>query len=194
MEGAAQYGGAMKDMELLGVRVELPTNQPIVLLRERGGRRCLPIWIGAAEASAIAYAQQGVVPPRPLTHDLLLDVITQLGHVVTHVRIHALRDGAFHAELVLTAPDGTSHHVDARSSDAIALALRANTPILAPEALLAEAGIEMDDESSEDPESPGGVGQSEDVLAEFKEFLDQVSADDFDLPGETPGKASDQHE
>jgi len=81
----------------LGVRVEMPTNQPIVLLRERGGERYLPIWIGAAEATAIAYAQQGVVPPRPLTHDLLKNVIEELGHELVEVRIVALKDSIFHA-------------------------------------------------------------------------------------------------
>ncbi len=86
---------------MLGVRVEMPTNQPIVLLRERDGDRYLPIWIGAAEATAIAYAQQGVIPPRPLTHDLLRNVIDGLGHELTRVRIVALKDGVFHAMLDL---------------------------------------------------------------------------------------------
>ena len=91
----------MKVLDVLGVRVEMPTNQPIVLLRERDGDRYLPIWIGAAEATAIAYAQQGVVPPRPLTHDLLRNVIDELGHELTQVRIVALKDGVFHAMLDL---------------------------------------------------------------------------------------------
>ena len=86
-------------LEVSGVRVEMPTNTPIVLLRERDGSRYLPIWIGAAEATAIAYAQQGVVPPRPLTHDLLRLVIGELGHTLTRVRIVALHDGVFHAAL-----------------------------------------------------------------------------------------------
>ena len=81
----------MRELDVLGVRVEMPTNQPIVLLRERDGERYLPIWIGAAEATAIAYAQQGVVPPRPLTHDLIKNVIEGLGHALTEVRIVALR-------------------------------------------------------------------------------------------------------
>lgn len=167
-------------MDVLGVRVEMPTNQPIVLLRERGGQRYLPIWIGAAEASAIAYAQQGVVPPRPLTHDLLANVITATGHTVTAIRISELRDGAFHAVLVLTDATGQEMLVDSRSSDAIALALRTGARIEASPELLDEAGVRMEEDTAE-----GEEPMSEDVLAEFKEFLDSVSPEDFET-GEGP--------
>ncbi|MGG5257068.1 bifunctional nuclease family protein [Phycicoccus avicenniae] len=163
----------MKVMDVLGVRVEMPNNQPIVLLRERDGDRYLPIWIGAAEATAIAYAQQGVVPPRPLTHDLLRTVIEDLGHTLTRVRIVALRDGAFHAVLALdggAAGGGTD--VDSRSSDAIALALRAGAEIVAEDALLDEAGVEM-------------AETEDDEVEKFKEFLDHVSADDFDTEADS---------
>lgn len=160
-------------MDVLGVRVEMPNNQPIVLLRERDGDRYLPIWIGAAEATAIAYAQQGVVPPRPLTHDLLRNVIDELGHELTRVRIVALRDGAFHAVLALdggAAGGGTD--VDSRSSDAIALALRAGAEIVAEDELLDEAGVEM-------------AETEDDEVEKFKEFLDHVSADDFDTEADS---------
>ncbi|MBM6399690.1 bifunctional nuclease family protein [Phycicoccus sonneratiae] len=163
----------MKVMDVLGVRVEMPNNQPIVLLRERDGDRYLPIWIGAAEATAIAYAQQGVVPPRPLTHDLLRNVIDELGHELTRVRIVALRDGAFHAVLALdggAAGGGTD--VDSRSSDAIALALRAGAEIVAEDELLDEAGVEM-------------AETEDDEVEKFKEFLDHVSADDFDTEADS---------
>ncbi|MFQ6172401.1 bifunctional nuclease family protein [Oryzobacter sp. R7] len=163
----------MKVLDVLGVRVEMPTNQPIVLLRERDGDRYLPIWIGAAEATAIAYAQQGVVPPRPLTHDLLRNVIDALGHELTRVRIVELRDGVFHAMLDLdggAAAGGTD--IESRSSDAIALALRAGAEIVAEESLLDEAGVEMNE-------------TEDDEVERFKEFLDQVSADDFDTETET---------
>ncbi len=158
----------MKLLDVLGVRVEMPNNQPIVLLRERDGVRYLPIWIGAAEATAIAYAQQGVVPPRPLTHDLLRNVIDELGHTLTRVRIVALKDGVFHAMLDLdggAAAGGTD--IESRSSDAIALALRAGAEIVAEDELLAEAGVEM-------------AESQDDEVEKFKEFLDHVSADDFD--------------
>jgi bifunctional DNase/RNase len=160
----------VKALDVLGVRVEMPTNHPIVLLRERGGDRYLPIWIGAAEATAIAYAQQGIQPPRPLTHDLMKNVIEGLGHRLTEVRIVELRDGIFYAALIL---DGTTE-ISSRSSDAIALALRTGTEIVAGETLLEEAGVSMS--SDED---------AEDEVERFKEFLDHVSAEDFESdPGE----------
>lgn len=158
---------------MLGVRVEMPTNQPIVLLRERDGDRYLPIWIGAAEATAIAYAQQGVVPPRPLTHDLLRNVIDELGHTLTRVRIVALKDGVFHAVLDLDGgAEAGGTDIESRSSDAIALALRAGAEIVAEEELLDEAGIEM-------------TQTEDDEVEKFKAFLDHVSADDFDTEGES---------
>ncbi len=162
---------------MLGVRVEMPTNAPIVLLRERDGDRYLPIWIGAAEATAIAYAQQGVVPPRPLTHDLLKNVIDSLGHTLTRVRIVELRDGVFHAMLDVdggAAQGGTE--IESRSSDAIALALRTGAEIVAEESLLDEAGVAM-------------AIEEEDEVEKFKEFLDQVSPEDFETEGPGPEDA-----
>ncbi|MFZ0325512.1 MAG: bifunctional nuclease family protein, partial [Actinomycetes bacterium] len=123
----------MNQLDVVGVRVEMPSNQPIVLLREQGGERYLPIWIGAVEATAIAFAQQGVVPARPLTHDLLRDVVTALGRVVTQVQITELREGVFYADLHFD--DGTV--VSARPSDAIALALRTGTSIFGADEVLA---------------------------------------------------------
>ena len=152
----------MRLMDVVGVRVEMPSNQPIVLLREVDGERYLPIWIGATEATAIAFAQQGVVPARPLTHDLLRDVIGGLGHQLAEVRITELTDGVFFALLVF---DG-GVEVSARPSDAIALALRTGTPIHAAETVLTEAGIAVPDEQEDDVER-------------FREFLDQISPDDF---------------
>ena len=161
----------MREVDVLGVRVEMPTNNPIVLLRERDGGRYLPIWIGAAEAAAITYAQQGVVPPRPLTHDLLRDVLAVLGHELTEVRIVALKDSVFHASLVV---DG-SVEISSRASDAIALALRTGSPVLVDPAILDEAAIVV---SSEE----------DDEVERFKEFLDHVSAEDFEGPsGGEPG-------
>lgn len=140
----------------------MPTNQPIVLLKEVDGERFLPIWIGAAEASAIAYAQQGVVPPRPLTHDLFADVVTALGHELMGVRIIRLENKVFFAELLLDA----SVVVSARPSDAIALALRTGAAITVADEVLDEAGINM-------------PAEEDDEVAKFREFLDQVSAEDF---------------
>lgn len=152
----------MLPLDVVGVRVEMPSNQPIVLLRETGGERYLPIWIGAVEATAIAFAQQGVVPPRPLTHDLLRDVLSALGRELRQVRITDLDDGVFFATLVFD--DGTE--VGARPSDAIALALRTGAPIVGADAVLDEAGIVIPDED-------------EDEVEKFREFLDQISPEDF---------------
>ncbi len=148
----------------------MPTNSPIVLLREREGQRYVPIWIGAPEATAIAYAQQGVSAPRPLTHDLMVTLVQELGHRLTAVHITELRDNTFFAELHID--DGTV--ISARPSDAIALALRAATPIFASEELLDEVGITM-------------AVEEEDEVERFREFLDTVSAEDFEGPGEEPG-------
>ncbi len=151
--------------------MELPNNQPIVLLRESGGDLYLPIWIGAAEATAIAYAQQGVVPPRPLTHDLFANVLEALGRTLQEVRIVAVRDGVFFASLIF---DG-GVEVSSRSSDAIALALRTGARIVGADEVLDDEGVPVPDEQ-------------EDEVEKFREFLDQISADDFEGPtGPEPG-------
>jgi bifunctional DNase/RNase len=157
----------MRELDVVGVRVEMPSNAPMVLLREVGGTRYLPIWIGANEAAAIANAQEGVVPPRPLTHDLMVDTLSTLGHRLTEVHITELEGGTFYAVLLV---DGIE--VSARPSDAIALALRVGSDIYCAEDVLDEAGIEI-------PEA------EEDQVEKFREFLDQVNPDDF-VTGEEP--------
>ena len=170
----------MKPVDVVGVRVEMPTNQPIVLLRERDGERYLPIWIGAVEATAIAYAQQGVEPARPLTHDLLADVVAGLGHELVEVQITDLSDGVFYAELVF---DG-GRTISARPSDAIALALRVDAPVVASPEVLDEAGIALpDDEDDEAGSGDGGdSAPPEGELERFREFLEGVSPEDFGSP------------
>ena len=153
----------MNELTVVGVRVELPSNQPIVLLKETAGDRYLPIWIGAVEATAIAFAQQGVVPARPLTHDLLKDVLEATGAALTAVTITDLRDGVYYADLQFAS--GVT--VSARPSDAIALAMRSGTTIYAEESVLAEAGVAIPDEQ-------------ENEVEEFKRFLDEVSPEDFE--------------
>ncbi|MCX6395158.1 MAG: bifunctional nuclease family protein [Propionibacteriales bacterium] len=156
----------MREVEVVGVRVEMPSNQPIVLLREVDGERYLPIWIGAPEAAAIAFAQQGVLPPRPLTHDLLKNVLEATGNVLSEVRITEMNDGVFYATMVLD----TSVEIEARPSDSIALALRTGARIVCAEDLLDEVGIAVPDEREEEVEK-------------FREFLDHVSPEDFEAPG-----------
>ncbi|HEX5562407.1 MAG TPA: bifunctional nuclease family protein [Nocardioidaceae bacterium] len=153
----------MREVDVIGVRVEMPSNQPIVLLREVGGDRYLPIWIGAVEATAIAFAQQGVVPPRPLTHDLIKDLLAATGNDLDEVRITEMKDGIFYAVLVF----GSGVEVSARPSDSIALALRTGSKIVCAEEVLDEAGLQVPDEQ-------------EDEVEKFREFLDHVSPEDFE--------------
>jgi bifunctional DNase/RNase len=158
----------VREVEVVGVRVEMPSNSPIVLLREAGGERYLPIWIGAVEATAIAFAQQGVVPPRPLTHDLLKDVIEATGNTVAEIRITEMRENVFYATLALNS----GVEVSARPSDSIALALRTGARIVCAEEILDESGIAVPDEQEE-------------TVEQFREFLDHVSPEDFEQrPGE----------
>ncbi len=157
------YADDVREVDVIGVRVEMPSNQPIVLLREVSGDRYLPIWIGAVEATAIAFAQQGVVPPRPLTHDLIKDLLNATGQDLSEVRITEMKDGIFYAVLVF----GSGVEVSARPSDSIALALRTGSKIVCAEQVLDEAGLEVPDEQ-------------EDEVEKFREFLDHVSPEDFE--------------
>ena len=149
-------------VEVVGVRVEMPSNQPIVLLKEVDGIRYLPIWVGAAEATAIAFAQQGLTPPRPLTHDLIKNIIDNLGTKVESVQVTHLTDGVFYSKILLD--EGVE--VSARPSDAIALALRTGSPIYGTEDVFNSAGIEIPD-------------QADDQVEAFREFLDQINPEDF---------------
>jgi bifunctional DNase/RNase len=161
----------MTEVQLIGVQFQQPTNQPVLMLRESSGDRYLPIWIGNTEAQAIILEQQGVEPPRPMTHDLFRDVIAALGHSLKEVRIVDLREGTFYADLVFE----NDVRVSARPSDSVALAVRMGVPIHVEEAILDEVGLLMPDDSDE--ESAGVL--REDEVEKFKEFLDSVSPDDF---------------
>ena len=161
-------------MELIGVRVELPTNTPIALLRERdGARRVLPIFIGGPEATAIAFALEEVATPRPMTHDLLKDLLDDLGVSVESVTVTEMRDRTFYAEIELHGADGV-HRVSSRPSDAIALAVRSGTPIYAEETVLDLAAFEADDAVAE-----GDEHEEAEVVEQFKEFIDTVNPEDF---------------
>jgi uncharacterized protein len=167
---ARGYSDVVVPLELIGVRVELPANTPMVLLREADGRhRLLPIYIGTPEASAIHYALEGVEPPRPLTHDLFLDVVGVLGATVTRVVVTEIRERTYYAELHLDTPSGEKV-VSARPSDAIALAVRCGAELFASDELIDEVGqepvVEPDDESAE-------------IIDEFKDFIENVSPEDF---------------
>lgn len=160
----------MVPLELLGVRVEMPANTPMLLLRESDGRhRLLPIYIGSPEASAIHYALEGVEPPRPLTHDLFLNVLAELGTSVTRVVITELRDRTYFAELHLATPTG-ERIISARPSDAIALAVRCGADLFASNELIDQVGQEPVPESDDD---------AAEIIDEFKDFIENVSPEDF---------------
>jgi hypothetical protein len=159
------------EMALVGVRVEVPTNQPIVLLREGeagNGGRYLPIFIGPPEATAIVYALQGMETPRPMTHDLFKTVLDELGVTLRQVVITELHDGTFFAEIEIDRA-GETQRISSRPSDALALAARypAPVPIYAEEAVLDEAGVLFDQD------------EEEAQIEEFREFLNQVRPEDF---------------
>jgi bifunctional DNase/RNase len=150
------------------VRVEVPSNQPIVLLREDEGQRYLPIFIGQPEATAIVYALQGMETPRPMTHDLFKTVLDDLGARLGQVVITQLDEGTFYAEIEVVRPGGALR-ISSRPSDAIALAVRYEdaVPIFVEEDVLEEAGVLFEPE------------EDEEQIEQFREFLDQVTPEDF---------------
>ena len=159
-------------LELVGVRVEVPANTPMVLLREQTGRhRLLPIYIGTPEATSIHYALEGVTPPRPLTHDLFIQTLTELGVQVEQIVVTEMRDHTYFAELHLRRGAGGEVTVlSSRPSDAIALAVRVSAPLFASEELLDEVGQEPTPEPEE---------EAEEIIDEFRDFIEHVNPDDF---------------
>ena len=160
----------MIELQLVGVRVELPTNQPIVLLKEREGERYLPIWIGAVEATAIALGMQGIETARPMTHDLMRDLLQGLGVTVQRIVITELREGTFYAEIQMSS-NGDTVAVSSRPSDALALAVRMNLEIFANDDVIEEASIAVKDDQDEE--------EVQKEVQKFREFLEQVSPEDF---------------
>lgn len=156
----------MREVDVVGVRVEMPSSQPIVLLREVGGERYLPIWIGAAEAAAIALSLQGVVTPRPMTHDLLKTILEDLSVEVQRIIVTELRDSTFYASIQMQKGNDALE-ISSRPSDAIALAVRMSVPIFANEDVLEEAAILI-------------PGDEDEEVEKFREFLDHVSPEDFE--------------
>lgn len=140
-------------------------DQPVLMLREDGGRRIVPIWIGHPEAMAIMLAVQGIEPPRPLTHDLLMRVIEAAGFHVERIEITRVEEGTFFASLVLRSDDRTIA-IDARPSDSLALAVRSGCPVLVAEGVMLSSGIVPEDEAEEE-------------VAAFRAFLDHVEPEDF---------------
>ena len=157
----------MIEVEVIGIRLELPANQPVLVLRDLDGSRYLPLWIGNSEATAISLALEGVNPPRPLTHDLLVDVIEHLDDSVLSTSITELVDGTYFAQIDFANHDAVS----ARPSDAVAIAIRCGVPIYVAQDVLDEAG--MDVVSDDDLED------SNEELEKFRAFLDEINPEDF---------------
>jgi bifunctional DNase/RNase len=155
-------------MVIYGVSFDMVGKQPIVLLKTVEGNRFLPIWIGHPEAASILMKLQGASTPRPMTHDLLCDMLGELDVKCTQVAVTELRDNTFFASITLSV-NGREMEIDSRPSDAIALAVRSGAPIFAAEEVIAESAIEFEQSEQE----------SEDVVEKFKEFLDQVTPEDF---------------
>ena len=158
----------MQEMVIYGVSFDMVGKQPIVLLKTRDGNKFLPIWIGHPEAAAILMKLQGANTPRPMTHDLMDDMLDKLQVECTRVSVTELRENTFYASINLRI-DGREVEIDSRPSDALALAVRTQAPIFAHEDVIAESAIEFEHE----------VEDTEEVVDKFKEFLDQVSPEDF---------------
>jgi uncharacterized protein len=169
----------MIEVILRAVRVDVGSSTPLLLLEELGGNRVLPIFVGAPEATSIAYALQGVKTPRPMSHDLLGNVIQAMGGQLFAAEITELSDNTYLANLVIMRGD-TELTVSSRPSDAVALALRVGAPILVRDELMAAEGRVMRLEDDDTDESDEEEGESEDeLLAELRQFLDTVRPEDF---------------
>jgi bifunctional DNase/RNase len=167
-------------MDVVGVRIEMPSNQPIVLLKEVEGDRFIPIWVGAAEATAIAFAQQGINPQRPLSHDLMHEIVHTLDATLLAVQITHLRDGVFFATLQLRTSEDAALAISARPSDAIALALRSQSNIVASRELLDQVGIAIPERLIQEMDEMGQpIEKSSADLDAFRDFLDQINPEDF---------------
>jgi len=158
----------MQEMVIYGVSFDLVGKQPIVLLKTADGNKFLPIWIGHPEAAAILMKLQGATTPRPMTHDLFADVLNQLEAQVVRVCVTELRDNTFYAVITLLQ-NGSEIEVDSRPSDAIALAVRAEAPIYAADRVIEESAIEFEGEDVNE----------EEIVDEFRKFLDRVTPDQF---------------
>ena len=158
----------MQQMQIYGVSFDMVGKQPIVLLKTVDGNRFLPIWIGHPEAAAILMKLQGAQTPRPMTHDLLNDMLEQVEAKCERVSVTELRDNTFYASITLSI-NGNEIEIDSRPSDAIALAVRCSAPIFAAEEVIEESSIEFEHE----------VEDQEEVVERFKDFLDDVSPEDF---------------
>lgn len=178
----------MIEMTIDSIRVSLMNYQRVVILKEKLAKRYLPIWIGPAEADAIAVKLQGVTVPRPLTHDLLSSVIDSLGAGIDSIIVSDLKSDTFYAKIILSV-NGEQMEIDSRPSDALALAVRTDAPIFAEEAVLDKAGILLDEETGKPIMEEGEEVDTKDKkvseeemrkLSAFHDFINTLDMDDFD--------------
>jgi uncharacterized protein len=160
-------------MVIYGVSFDLVGKQPIVLLKTADGNRYLPIWIGQPEAAAILMKLQGAATPRPMTHDLVTELLEQLDAQVVRITVTELRDNTFYASITVQQ-NGSEIEIDSRPSDAIALAVRADAPIFAADRVIEESAIEFEGEEVNE----------EEIVSDFKKFLDNVSPEEFAIEDE----------
>ena len=163
----------MQEMVIYGVSFDLVGKQPIVLLKTSDGNRYLPIWIGQPEAAAILMRLQGASTPRPMTHDLVTELLEQLDAQVVRITVTELRDNTFYASITVQQ-NGSEIEIDSRPSDAIALAVRADAPIFAADRVIEESAIEFEGEEVNE----------EEIVRDFKQFLENVSPDEFAIEDE----------
>jgi bifunctional DNase/RNase len=166
----------MHEMLIYGVSFDLVGKQPIVLLKTADGNKFLPIWIGHPEAAAILMKLQSQAPPRPMTHDLVSDMLEQLGAQIVRITVTELRENTFYAQITVQQ-DGSEIEIDSRPSDAIALAIRAEAPIFAADRVIEESAIEFEGEEVDQE-------RLDEEVAKFRNFLDEVTADQFAVEGE----------
>jgi bifunctional DNase/RNase len=177
----------MIEVTVAGLGIAPPSSIPLLLLKERHGERVLPVGIGPLEAQAIVMPLQGVRPPRPMTHDIFVEILGSLGGHLRRVEITELIESTFHARLMLEA-DGRERSYDIRPSDAVALAVRTETPIFVAETVFDQAGI-VSPQVSEAGEQPGGAAPEANVevdeskLTPFKEFIESLDIDDLGQSG-----------
>jgi uncharacterized protein len=171
----------MQEMVIYGVSFDLVGKQPIVLLKTADGNRYLPIWIGQPEAAAILMKLQGAATPRPMTHDLVTDLLEQLDAQVVRITVTELRDNTFYASITVTM-NGSEIEVDSRPSDAIALAVRADAPIFAADRVIEESAIEFEGEEVNE----------EEIVSDFKKFLDNVTPEEFAIEDEEEREERDE--
>jgi bifunctional DNase/RNase len=170
------------EMQVDSIRVHVPSGQHVVILKDKAAERYLPIWIGIYEANAIALRITGITPERPITHDLMTNIFKDLGATVTRIEVSSLSSDVFYARIHL-ALDGRSMDVDARPSDAIALAVRAEAPIMVSNEVLEKAGVTPESESEEEESKDEGTGASI-----FRELVNSMELPDLGDPTDRPGR------